>query len=256
MKKYICKNVVALREKPDNLTQRVDEALYGMDFEILEEKDNFYKVKMFYGYIGYVKKENTVEYKGDYKEKMIMVQTCDVMRKPNIKSEIIMTLTRGAYLLTTEKEENKFIQVKLLDGSLGWVKWRTFIKNEGTLGERLVKNAMLYLGVNYRWGGKSPLGIDCSGLTFMSYLMEDIIIYRDAKIVEGYKIVKKDIENIELGDLIFFPGHVAMYIGNNKYIHSNLQTGDTRINSLDEKDKDYREDLKKSITAIGGIIED
>ncbi len=37
-----------------------------------------------------------------------------------------------------------------------------------------------------RWGGKAADGIDCSGVVFMSYLMNGVLIWRDAEIVEGY----------------------------------------------------------------------
>ncbi len=58
------------------------------------------------------------------------------------------------------------------------------------------------------------------------------------------------------GDLLFFPGHVAMYIGNDKYVHSTGKNGSDGvvINSLNPFDEDYREDLLKNLKAVGSIF--
>ena len=55
------------------------------------------------------------------------------------------------------------------------------------------------------------------------------------------------------GDLIYFPGHVAMYMGDGRYCHSTGKHGSNgfAVNSLDPGAPDYREDLHRSITKIG-----
>lgn len=127
---------------------------------------------------------------------------------------------------------------------------------EEILRERLTKSAKEFLGTQYRWGGKSSQGIDCSGLMFMSYLAQGILIYRDAQIVEGYPVKKIEKEQLKKGDLIFFPGHVAMYLGDGKYIHSTgfIKTPYVTVNSLREEDPDYRADLGEKITEYGSIF--
>ena len=112
-----------------------------------------------------------------------------------------------------------------------------------------------YLGTQYRWAGKSPAGIDCSGLTFMCYLMNGILIYRDAEIKEGYPVHKISIEQMQPADLLYFPNHVAMYIGDGMYIHA---TGNERsfgcvINSLLKEEFHYRKDLAEHILAVGSV---
>lgn len=58
------------------------------------------------------------------------------------------------------------------------------------------------------------------------------------------------------GDLIFYPGHVVMYLGGNKYIHSTgaATSGGVVINSFDPKDPRYREDLVGKHIAVGTIF--
>ena len=80
-------------------------------------------------------------------------------------------------------------------------------KQEQDLRDNIIKSARSYLGCAYRWGGKTPAGIDCSGLAFMSYLENGLLIYRDARFVEGYPIHPISREELKKGDLIFFPGH-------------------------------------------------
>ncbi|MCD7819394.1 MAG: serine hydrolase [Lachnospiraceae bacterium] len=127
---------------------------------------------------------------------------------------------------------------------------------EMTFREGLINSARSYLGVQYRWGGKSSLGLDCSGLAFMSYLENGVLIYRDAKIKSGYPVSEIPREQLKPGDLIFFPGHVAMFLGEGRYIHSTgcRETPYVTINSLNPADEDYREDLAGKITACGSVF--
>ena len=127
---------------------------------------------------------------------------------------------------------------------------------EETFRERIKESALEYMGTQYRWGGKSSQGIDCSGLTFMSYLNSGLLIYRDASIREEFPVSPVKQEDLKTGDLIFFPGHVALYLGNGKYIHSTgyVKTPYVTINSLREEDEDYREDLAQKITGCGSVF--
>lgn len=60
----------------------------------------------------------------------------------------------------------------------------------------------------------------------------------------------------ETGDLLFFPGHVAVSLGEGRFVHSTAYPGCgcVTVNSLNEGDPDYREDLKKRLIAVGSIF--
>ena len=119
-----------------------------------------------------------------------------------------------------------------------------------------VRSALSWLGTPYRWGGKSAAGIDCSGLAFMSWMENGLLIWRDASILPDYPLSPVDRSRLEAGDLIFFPGHVAVYIGNSRYIHATAYRNTPRVtvNSLDPDDPEYRRDLAESITACGSLF--
>lgn len=139
-----------------------------------------------------------------------------------------------------------------------------FDGSETAFREKLVSEAMKYMAVQYRWGGRSFRGIDCSGLVSISHLRCGVLIYRDASIVDGWPIKRLAIEDfkapealdvLKKGDALYFPGHIAMYIGDGKYIHSTgkIGSGGVVINSLRPEDPDFRQDLLNCLYAAGGV---
>jgi cell wall-associated NlpC family hydrolase len=107
-----------------------------------------------------------------------------------------------------------------------------------TLGGQAVALALQYLGVPYVWGGATPTGFDCSGLTMYVYGQLGIKLghYTGFQYYEGRRVPR---DQLEPGDLVFFranaigvPQHEGMYIGNGSFIQA-PHTGDVvRISSL------------------------
>ena len=128
--------------------------------------------------------------------------------------------------------------------------------SEETFRDALVRQAERYLGTEYRWGGKSGRGIDCSGLVSSAYMQCGVLIYRDAKLVEGWPMHAIPPEQKRRGDALYFPGHIALYLGGGRYIHSTgaAASGGVVINSLDPADPLYREDLVQSLYAVGSVF--
>lgn len=270
-KKYavVIEDVAALKGEPSETAGIVDELLFGMYAEIMSSAENgWYYINTFYNYKGYINEEHIIlldeKQHSEWKEKAVFYITqaaVDVLSEPKYTSgRVIITLARGAFVSDTGERDGYWSKVELPDGTFGWVRTNTVKKivklplsEENIIRENLVNTAKEYIGTQYRWGGKSSRGIDCSGFCSMVYMENGFIIYRDAELKEEYmkSIAFKDIKN---GDLIFFPGHVAMYIGKGKYIHSNGKYGGVSINSFNEKDEDYRDDLANSILGIGSIF--
>ena len=90
----------------------------------------------------------------------------------------------------------------------------------------------------------------------MAYLLCGIQIYRDANIKENFALHEITIDEMKPGDLLFFPGHVAMYLGDDRFCHATAKAGSDGfvINSLNPEHPDYREDLHKRITQIGSYF--
>lgn len=257
--------VAAVKTQPDIHAELADELLYGMEAELLEDNGAWVYLKSFYGYKGYVQKSDlhTVGIRGSL---MTVNNTAaDVLSEPEVESECLITLTRGCIVDVTgggegssRGEENPdWTRIVCIGtGKTGYIRkaflssyikpeWDRAVLHRGNshavkaLRRGIIETAMKYIGTQYRWGGKTPLGIDCSGLCSMAYMLNGIIIYRDAKIVDGYAIKKIPAEYIRPGDLIYTKGHVSMYIQDDKIIHSSVKGNGVKITGLDAIGEPY-----------------
>lgn len=249
-----------------------DEVLYGMVVDILEKvKPGWFKIRTHYRYEGIVSgddlildHEKAVSWEALPKKVVRNKNNCDVLSLPKVQGWHLESLTRGCLVSPLGEPEGGYQKVLLADGRTGFVMngildqhyTAPVSEDEATLRQALVDAAMLYQGTHYRWGGKSPRGIDCSGLCAMAYMLCGILIYRDAHIVEDFPIHEISLENIKPGDLLFFPGHVGMYLGNDRYCHSTAKAGNDgfTINSLNPSHSDFRADLKEKITQVGSYF--
>ena len=186
----------------------------------------------------------------------------DVLAFPKVQAPINATLFMGSTVIPLGGRKDGWQKVRLADHTTGYVPAIALTASpSGTathteLRSCIINYALSYLGTQYRWGGKTHEGIDCSGLTFMSYFMCGFLIYRDASIKTGYPVREIPRSQIKPADLLYFPGHIALYLGNNKYIHAtgNLNSYGCVINSLDSRDMDYRADLAESLYAVGSVF--
>lgn len=272
MKAVITAPICPLMLRPSHQCERADEALFGWELELLEPASpGFYRVETHYRYQGYAPADCLLT--GDVNaarwaalpKKVVLRGICDVQAAPSVQSWALITLPRGALVSPVgDPDGDGWQKVSLPDGREGYTKagflGEYYVNpsagDEATLRQNLTATASTYLGTHYRWGGKTPMGIDCSGLTAMSYLLNGVLIYRDAHIREGFPLHEIPRPEMKPGDLLFFPGHVAMYLGEGKYIHSTGKNGSDGvvINSLNPQDPDYREDLDQGMTAVGSIF--
>ncbi|HCD45250.1 MAG TPA: hydrolase Nlp/P60 [Lachnoclostridium sp.] len=262
-----------------------DEGLYGMGLLITgPEEQGFYPVRTFYGYSGFIRKEDmetvSLEELKSWEEGGLMVTDgvyVDIVSLPKVQGVRLLSLFRGSVIkvLSFDSEKEGWAKVELLDGRVGYIRnqflrakefsqsglWtgelpQKEIVDEASFRKSVVETAKQYLGTQYRWGGRSTAGIDCSGLTSESYLLNGILTFRDARIEPGFPVHEISKDEMLPGDLMYFPGHIAMYLGNGAYIHSTgkIGSGGVVINSLNPKAEDYRADLAESWYASGSIF--
>lgn len=78
-----------------------------------------------------------------------------------------------------------------------------------------------FLGAPYLWGGKSSLGLDCSGLVQVALTACGVKCPRDSDMQERALGKSASLAGLQSGDLIFWKGHVAIARGRNSMIHAN-----------------------------------
>ncbi len=262
-----------------------DEGLSGMLLAVTgQEADGYLPVRTFYGYTGYIPSSDvrllSPEEGKSWEDSDLWVTDAfcvDVLSLPAAAGVRLASLFRGSLVqvLSHESEETGWARIRLADGRGGYMRDQYLrekrFSQKGVFGDGLVQRedieeepfrravvetAESYLGIQYRWGGRSTPGIDCSGLTSECYMRHGVLIYRDADIKEGYPVHEIDKKDMKPGDLLYFPGHIAMYVGEGRYIHSTGKAGNSGVvyNSLDPGSPEYRQDLEESLYAVGSIF--
>ena len=249
--------------------ERVDQVFSGMAVEVLEERRRWRRVKTPYRYEGWTV-EDALEEDPARVERwqksplaLVVPPVATLLSGADREEAPAYQLPRGAAVARLgEPDERGWQMVEAANGALGFLLkeslWTLPVRPEefSDLRESLARAALDFLGVPYRWGGKSAWGIDCSGLASLTYLIHGIAVFRDARLHPDFPIHPIPVEEMAKGDLLYFPGHVALYLGENRYVHATGRKGDEAVvvNSLDPAEPDYRADLAGQILAAGSYF--
>ena len=227
----VCAPVASVYAEPCFSSQQTDEILYGEKAELLQKYNGFCKIKTDYGYIGFVA-ENCL-CSNDYKPNYIVISHfCDLLPEPKFYYNPLHTLPFGSQIKIVDISENaRFAIAEAPNGDKLYIHKshispiKTAKIKESVFRPSVTETAKKFLGVQYRWGGRTPKGIDCSGLCFNSYRYNGVTIWRDADITRSDNLREIPMSQIKPGDLLFFKGHIAMYLGNGEIIHSSASSG-------------------------------
>ncbi len=145
-------------------------------------------------------------------------------------------------------------------GYPGWMlasQLGTAPSNRPLLGDP-VATAKRFLGRRYLWGGTSPYGFDCSGLTWYAYRAAGIMIPRDAD--AQFAAGKPASPPYEPGDLLFYGvshvHHVGMYVGDGRMIESRDSASSVRISPVRTSDfAGARRYLVRTIASTGDVLQ-
>jgi len=150
---------------------------------------------------------------------------------PSIKLPPIETLPFGA-MVAVKREDGVFAVTRE-----GWYLPRQHVGNIDHHEEDFVAVAERFVGTPYLWGGKSSVGIDCSGLVQLSLTAAGVNCPRDSDMQQnalGRTLDVAQSKNLQRGDLIFWKGHVAIVRNAETIVHANAHHMATAIESISE----------------------
>ncbi|NBO19942.1 MAG: peptidoglycan endopeptidase, partial [Proteobacteria bacterium] len=172
-------------------------------------------------YVGYIPADGALSEEVAALLNRVRVLKTFVYTEPNLKSPVRDCLTLGSYVRLVS-EHGEFYEL----ASGGYVYGRHVTPAEETLTPDYVFTAGRLLNVPYLWGGRTPLGIDCSGLVQLALEMAGIEAPRDSdqqREAYGQPLAKhwRDMP-WRRGDLVFFlnPGHVGIMTDHDHIIHA------------------------------------
>jgi len=134
-----------------------------------------------------------------------------------IESEVVNHLSFGSKIEVVKTDEGRYGELMAQLSTGEWV-MSAHITDINSFEKDYVTTALKFLNTPYRWGGRSGLGIDCSGLTQVCFARAGIKIPRNVS--QQIEFFKNDVapEEIQKGDIVFFKGHVGIMIDDKNII--------------------------------------
>ena len=233
---YINLGVADLHKEPNEMSEVVNQAIYGSRVQILKKEQSWMLIELTDKYQGWVKRDSLISLSQEYAS-MRTVGAVSTMwtyiyhssDTSSYPPAIAIPYNAKIEVLSSENEFlERWIRVRMIDRRELYAQSAdfSFSKNNISL-EEVVQESKKFIGLPYRWGGNSGFGFDCSGLIQTLFFRAGILLPRDSKDQARDPRLKK-IEKMELrqGDLVFFGkqperiNHVGLFIGNQCFIHA------------------------------------
>ena len=226
MNKLVCECAVApLRREASDRSEMVSQVLYGESMQVLDELEKWYLVRLSHDH-----------YEGWVDKKQVSILTSNAQELNETKplsslyslvrsGEKVFVLPAGAILSQTSGDEIELIQ--------------TYPK-QAHQKSGLRDYPLMFLEPPSLWGGRTFMGIDCSGVTQIVYRLVGIKLQRDAYQQAEQGGLVSFVEESATGDLAFFENkegritHVGIILKEKdtetKIIHA---SGKVRIDNID-----------------------
>ncbi|MFZ1331107.1 MAG: C40 family peptidase [Flavobacteriales bacterium] len=228
-------SIVPVRKEPTDRSEMVTQWLFGETAEVLERTPKWTKLVFDHdGYEGWVDNKQIAACTTPNNEPDLRV----------IDQSAIVDLGERQVLLPYGS-----VLPFYKDGEITWQDRRVPVNaltnqpSDDTRAELIDLHLHPYLGAPYLWGGRTPCGIDCSGLIQMLYIFQGIYLPRDASQQAEDGDVVELLDLVEPGDLAFFDNdegkitHVGMILtrseeGDLRIVHA---SGRVRIDNFDQQ---------------------
>ena len=226
-------STIPIRKSDSHRSEMVSQLLFGETYEIISKKDNWLNIKCSLdGYEGWI--DAGQHYPLSEKDfKAIQLNNIGIaidLFYSATSSDKSVTLVTGSSLPQFDGINFKIGKEKFIYNG------QAVMADQIRTLNMLEKVALRFLNSPYLWGGRSPLGIDCSGLAQILYKCIGIALPRDAYQQAEIGRTVNFAEEATLGDLAFFNNeegkitHVGMILKDKKIIHASAMV---RIDTFD-----------------------
>jgi hypothetical protein len=243
--------VLDVWSKASSRSERTSQLIYDERVIPLSERRQFVHVRCEHGYKGWVRRDHLAERNGEKPKWFVDVPVASLLDGKT--GRFVGKLSFGTRILITEETES-FGRIEFA-GNEAWISRGCVSKIKRTKqGWRGIKAFFENLiGTPYLWGGRSGFGLDCSGLVQLVFNSCGYRLRRDS--VDQRKSGRRvSMKNLKPGDLIFSPGHVAVYYGSGKIIHASMKAGGVFIENLLPEMPNNRSDIYEEIELIKRVI--
>jgi cell wall-associated NlpC family hydrolase len=214
----------AVRKAGDAGATAVSELLFGEDFDLFDVQGDWgFGRSAADRYTGWVAMAALAE-PGTAPSHRVSARVAPVFGAADIKAPVLMELPFGARVAGEVGE--KFVA---LSGG-GFV----HLRHIAPLPAAPIDVARLFTGAPYLWGGRTPSGVDCSGLVQAALTTTGTPCPRDSDQQLAALGTAVAFDDRAAGDLVFFPGHVGILATRDRLFHANAHWMSTVEEPLDD----------------------
>lgn len=220
-----------VRKEPSHRSEMVNQLLFGETLEILEEKNEWVRVRSSFD-----------QYEGWLTHHLIMAVDEQVYIQPSrfVTMDLLSVIHNGHHNIHvsvgssltgfTEEERHLWNKQYSFEGN--------YVDTAKSIKKFSMSTAIKWINTPYLWGGKTFLGVDCSGFVQTLYKVHGVQLKRDAWQQQEQGLPVDGFSSSRLGDVAFFHNeqgrvvHVGIVLENNNIIHA---SGTVRVDELDSE---------------------